>query len=163
MTAQPQRILALDIATVTGWAVAGGGVTTSGSQSFARHPGNKTRPADHVGASFLRFNDWLREMIATQKPDVIVYEKAQHMRSGAAVDLIVGFRGILMLHAAKANVRTCHCVPAQLKKYWTGNGRAEKADMMAATRRRFPDIQLTDDNESDALAVLSFFQAQPIS
>lgn len=148
------RLLALDLATVTGWAVQASGVTTSGSQSFARYGGCKSKPADHTGASFAMFRRWLHETIRTDKPEVIVYEEVMRWMSASSAHAFGGFRA-LMLEAAC--IHSLPCVgykPKQVKKFWTGNGNADKDVMVAETRRRFPDLDLTDDNEADATAIL---------
>ena len=40
-----------------------------------------------------------------------------------------------------------------VKKAWTGKGNAKKAEMIAAARQR--GIKVVDDNEADAVAILS--------
>ena len=41
--------------------------------------------------------------------------------------------------------------PATLKKYATGKGNAAKDAVLLATARRFPDVDLLDNNQADAL------------
>lgn len=41
--------------------------------------------------------------------------------------------------------------PATLKKYATGKGNAAKDAVLLATARRFPDVDLRDNNQADAL------------
>lgn len=40
--------------------------------------------------------------------------------------------------------------PSQVKKYATGKGNAGKAEVMAATIRRYLDVPISNDNEADA-------------
>lgn len=148
------RILSLDLATICGWAVSGGGVITSGSQDFSRYGGSKSRRPDHVGESFAMFHRWLAEKLRTDKPDVIAYESAGHFKSGAAVQVLVGMRGIMLCAAATQNIPVTPYAPAAVKKFWTGKGTADKIAMVAMTRKRCPDVDLTDSNEADALAIL---------
>lgn len=41
--------------------------------------------------------------------------------------------------------------PSTLKKYATGNGRADKRDVVRATRMRRPEVRIGGDDEADAL------------
>jgi Holliday junction resolvasome RuvABC endonuclease subunit len=56
----------------------------------------------------------------------------------------------LMIRGPVAQVRT-----KTRAKYATGNGNADKAEVLAAMRERFPELTIADDNEADALALLS--------
>lgn len=151
-------ILSLDLATVTGWAViscGATGVTTSGSQDFSRYPGSKSRPAHHAGESFAMFHRWLSAMLATEPPAQIVHEEvAGFFKSAHAARVIFGFRGILYAQAAARGIPVTGYNAQKVKLFWAGSGRAKKPDMIAATRRRCPQVDLTDGNEADALAVL---------
>ena len=79
------KILALDTATKTGWAIfdsAAGRIIESGVQDFAKRRGESN------GLMFLRFRAWLSQIIATARPDLIAYERAHH-RGGAATEICV--------------------------------------------------------------------------
>lgn len=43
--------------------------------------------------------------------------------------------------------------PSQRAKLATGNGRAKKPDVIAATRAAFPDVRIPDDNVADAVGL----------
>ena len=155
MTYPPLRILALDLATVTGWAVIASTVLTSGSQSFARHHGNKRRQPDHLGTSHAMFDNWLAEQLRGPRLDAVVYEGAAgFFKSAAAVQICFGFRGILLAQTAKAGIPVFSYAPSSVKKFWAKSGAADKDQMRAATLLNLPDIDPTDDNECDALALL---------
>lgn len=49
--------------------------------------------------------------------------------------------------------------PAQVKKFATGAGNASKRDVERATWRRYPDVVLNDDNQSDALVIAAIASA----
>jgi Holliday junction resolvasome RuvABC endonuclease subunit len=58
---------------------------------------------------------------------------------------------------ALAAVHALPCVgysPSEIKIFWTGKGNADKDTMIAATLIKCPDVDLTDSNEADALAIL---------
>lgn len=146
--------LALDLATVTGFARVANSVLTTGSQTFARHHGNKTRGADHHGASHGYFDNWLREQLRQPLPTAVIYEDAGFFKSRDAVQICVGLRGILLAQTAKLDIPVYSYAPMTVKKYWAGTGKADKDDMVAATLIKFPEIDLTDNNEADAIALL---------
>jgi len=79
------KILALDLGTKTGWALAENDRTESGVQVF------DVRRGESPGMRYLRFNRWLEELTgATPKPDLIAYEQPHH-RGGAATEIAAGF------------------------------------------------------------------------
>lgn len=43
--------------------------------------------------------------------------------------------------------------PGQLKKFATGKGNAGKDEVMLAVSRRYPDVAVTDNNQTDALVL----------
>lgn len=153
------RILALDLATTTGWALHASGVLTSGSQNFARYPGSKSRAAEHVGEPYAKFGRWVRERIREDKPEVIVYEEVRRWSGFSAAHCFGGFRGMLFAQAAVVGVRVVGFSPSEVKKFWTGKGNAKKPAMIAATLARL-GIEAVDDNESDAIALLYFWQSR---
>lgn len=142
------RLLALDMATRCGFATLTGGVLTSGSQSFAR--GARSHPGTPHGL----FDNWLRGALQQHKPDLVIYESAGFFRSGDAVQICVGMRGVMLAQTAKLGIPVVDYSPTSVKLFWAGGGRAEKSEIMAATRRRCPQIRFADDNESDAIALL---------
>jgi Holliday junction resolvasome RuvABC endonuclease subunit len=148
------RILALDLATVLGWSLLGGGVVTSGSQSFARYGGSKSRPADHHGEPFAQFHRWLAAKLRDDKPDAIAYEEVCRWQGYSAAHCFGGYRGHMMALAAGHQLPCFGYSPTEIKKYWTGKGMCDKDAMIAATLIRFPGIDLTDSNEADSLAIL---------
>ena len=160
MNLRPIRILALDMATTTGYAILASDVLTSGSQCFAKQAATKTRAAAHVGASHAMFDNWLTEMLHGPRYDEIVYEMAGFFKSAAAVQVCVGFRGILLAHAAKHNIPLYSYSPSAVKKFWTGKGTAKKPEMIARTKREYPNLDITDDNECDAIALLNLHLTQ---
>lgn len=148
------RVLALDLATVTGWAVIANGVMTSGSQDFARYKGSKFKPAEHPGQPFASFRRWLHDKIREDKPGALVYEEVMRWMSGSAAHAFGGYRGLMMEAATVFSLPCYPYAPSAIKLYWTGKGTSDKARMVAMTRNRCPEVDLTDDNEADALAIL---------
>lgn len=148
------RVLALDLATTTGHALLSAGIITSGSQFFG-HRVRKNHPAPPAGAQFAMFENWLKERIRDDKPAAIAYEEVFRWMSSSAAHVFCAFRGIMLKEALRAGIHCTGYSPTTIKKHWTGSGAAKKEAMMAETVRRYPDLDLTDNNEADALAILS--------
>lgn len=146
------KILALDCATKTGWAMNCAGGTESGVQAFELRRGNSP------GMRFLEFRRWLLDLVRTYQPDVLVYEQAHH-RGGATTELCVGMVTRVMEIAAEAGLEYRGVHTATLKSYACGKGNADKAAMIQAAMDRFGPRwtnRALDDNEADALCLLAW-------
>lgn len=146
------RVLSLDLAQTTGWALIANGIITSGSQCFA----GKTKKGEtqHAGNNFSRFDNWLRDRLCDDKPEAVCFEEVFRWMSSSAAHSFCGFRAIMMLQCTRKGIPCFAYSPTTIKKYWTGNGAAKKELMMETTLMRFPDLDLTDSNEADAIAIL---------
>ena len=133
-----KSILALDMATKTGWAVA----STSGTENF------KKRAGDSRGMLFIRFEAWLNDIIGTVKPDLICYERP-HARGRAANEVLNGMLAYLTASCERFGVEYADCPSTTLKKFATGKGNASKQMMMDAYKARWGEHPI-DDNEADA-------------
>jgi len=61
-----------------------------------------------------------------------------------------------IVHRLLANdVPVAVCPPSTRAKWATGRGNADKAAVAVAVARMWPDVELTDDNQADALALAS--------
>lgn len=142
-------ILALDMATITGWTLAqnDGTIVESGVQSFAKKRGESN------GLLFLRFRRWVTEMAAhlTDPINLIAYEQA-HFRGGAATEICVGLQTRAQELAAERGIESAPVGTMTLKKFATGKGNADKAAMMAQAAVILGRAPI-DDNEADAVLV----------
>jgi Holliday junction resolvasome RuvABC endonuclease subunit len=136
------RILALDLATKTGWAHSDG---SSGVISF---PGTS-----HPGCRWSTAYDWVDWMLTHHDVDLVVYEQAHH-RGGPPTRCALGLISATEMAANDhlIPVKTYHT--ATIKKHATGKGNAQKHEMYAAAKKRNPDREFIDDNEIDALFLL---------
>jgi Holliday junction resolvasome RuvABC endonuclease subunit len=141
-------ILALDLGTSTGWAMRSPcGLITSGTASFK--PGRY----DGGGMRYLRFSRWLDEMNASPI-GMIAFEEVRRHAGTDAAHIYGGLMGTLTAWAELRGI-PCEGVPVgTIKRHATGKGNADKAAMIDAARRRGLDPK--DDNEADALALLSW-------
>lgn len=149
------KLLALDTSTYAGWALfpAGGAVPRCGTW---RAP--KSWAPEDYGPRFKAFHDFLCDMITVHQPDVLAFESPVLPRGSASMQttehtlrLLIGFAAIVELVATLRGLQCVEVNVATAKKALTGNGRAEKDDMVvAATRRGFP---VGDHHQADACAV----------
>lgn len=146
-------ILALDLATITGWAFlqANGGFE-SGTMKL------DLRRGESPGMRFLRFNRWLKEMLDEYPTDLVIYEQAHH-RGGAATELCVGLVTRVQEMCAERGIEYQKLHSATLKKFATGKGNAKKGVMLETARQRWGD-HIKDDNEADAIWLLHWAERE---
>lgn len=142
-------ILALDLATQTGWAYHANGLISSGSESFA------LKKKDGPGQRFLKFRTWLRDQIVEVKPERIVYEEVMRWSSGAAAKCYCGLLGIVQTECESKEIAYEGVHVGTIKKFATNNGNATKEQMIAAAMDK--GFRPQDDNEADALHILLLF------
>lgn len=69
--------------------------------------------------------------------------------------ILFGLLGITELIASMAGVPLIEYRPKAVKKFWTGNGNADKKAMLAESQKRGMS-HLTDHNENDAVAMMYY-------
>jgi Holliday junction resolvasome RuvABC endonuclease subunit len=144
------KIIALDSGTKTGWATNALGEMNgivSGTQDFS------LRRGESPGMRFLMFQNWLRKMIESIKPDMIVYERAHH-QGGAATEVCVGLTTVIQTICAEKGIEHVAVHTGTLKKHATGKGNSGKPEMMGAAKEKGWKFQ--DDDEADALWLLDY-------
>jgi hypothetical protein len=140
-------ILALDTGQTTGWAHSSG--------VYGKHTFEK-RPWRHPFAHYLDFRGWLLGMIDQFQVGRIGYE-ATLAGSGFGHGTRAEWQGIIHSVAAERDLPMLGVFPSQLKKYMTGDGRAEKPAMLQAVRERFGiDFAPEDHDAAEAVCVLSW-------
>lgn len=163
------RVLALDLARVTGWAVG----TPSGVERFGTHEFVQTRSFGEYGmAARMTF----RRMLSTIKPDLVVFEQPI-LRAGkiktrgngrafvASIDTpeklrkIYGLPFELAVESFRAEIEIDEANIGQVRSFFL-MGKVPrttiecKLAVKVMCRRR--GWQIRDDNEADALAVLAW-------
>lgn len=141
-------ILALDLGTQTGWALAGrDGRITSGSQSF------RPQRFEGGGMRYLRFKRWLTEVKqCSDNLDQVVFEEVRRHAGVDAAHAYGGFMGQLTAWCEHHQIPYRGIPVGTIKKHATGKGNASKDEMLAAVRTR--GHAPADDNEADAIALL---------
>ncbi|WP_099865942.1 crossover junction endodeoxyribonuclease RuvC [Pararhizobium haloflavum] len=141
-------ILALDLGTLTGWALRDAdGLIASGTVSF------RPRRFDGGGMRYLRFTNWLAEIERLSGPIAAVW--FEEVRRHAGTDAAHVYGGLMATLTGWAEL---HGVPYEgvpvgtIKRHAAGKGNADKAAMIASMRAR--GFSPVDDNEADAIAIL---------
>lgn len=139
-------VLALDLGTKTGWALASGGTVICGTESFqpSRFQSSAMR--------FVRFRAWLTELHDASRIEHIGFEEVRRHAGVTAAHAYGGFMALLMEWAEVQGVPVEGFPVGTIKKSFTGSGNAPKGAMIAEARRRGFDVP--DDNAADALAIL---------
>ena len=147
-------ILALDLGTQTGWALASrDGSITSGSQSF------KPQRFEGGGMRFLRFKRWLTDIKQCNDGiDQVVFEEVRRHVSTDAAHAYGGFLATLTAWCEHHQIPYQGVPVGTIKKHATGKGNAGKGDVIASVTAR--GHAPVDDIEADALALLHWAIAQ---
>jgi Holliday junction resolvasome RuvABC endonuclease subunit len=150
------KILALDLGTHTGVA------WNYGPPPWAKtwHLANakevtawgKSREVRRCDPRIARLRNYLETFVV--KPDLVVFEDVEFSTYTKQTQLWASFRTVIwVVFGGKVVI---DCVPVTtLKKFATGNGMADKAQMKAAMFKQYPVTdQSLDDNAIDALWIL---------
>jgi Holliday junction resolvasome RuvABC endonuclease subunit len=151
------NILALDFATVTGWAHTCG---ESGTWDL------NIRKDESNGMRLIRFRGKIREILACQQTDVIAFEAVSAM-SGPRVN----FNSVKLQCKLQAIIEEIvedtpglECVSYNIKEIKAhalpGKGPKNKEAMVNAAKKKFTEVCIIDDNHADALWLLSLAQGR---
>ncbi len=153
------RVLALDIATASGWATDGCAVCPPRFGTW-RVPGGTA----NLGHAIFRFNQWLYEIAATYQPDIIAYE-APFMSSGGGktnpqtMFLLIGLCAVAESVAYAHKVRAIQAHVQTVRKHFVGHGRPDNPKKVVAARCRQLGWDVRDDNAADACAIWTWAKA----
>lgn len=132
------KILALDIATNTGWKTE----TSSGVWNL------KPNRGESEGMRVVRFKSKVRELINLESINLVSYERVAGFHKGA---LIVASEmvGVLKDLCIEMDIELACYSAAEIKKFATGKGNANKEAMIKAAINL--GFNPKDDNEADAI------------
>ena len=141
------KVLALDLATKTGWAHSCG---VSGVWDFS------VRRDESSGMRLIRLVSKLNMILEEVGVDLVLFEAARHAGPGMQGALVVHaeIQGTVKLWCEQNNIQFRGYSPSEIKKHATGKGNANKEKMVEAARVKWPDVELIDDNQADALWLL---------
>lgn len=144
------RVLAVDPGTSCGYAVrVGGTVEASGVWDL--------RPTRFEGAGmrWLRLRGFLCLVappgLPHMKPELVAFEEVRRHLGTDAAHIYGGVVATLQAWCEEHGVPYTAIPVGTVKKLATGKGNAKKDAMLAAARARWPEQNVTDDNQADAL------------
>ncbi len=107
-----------------------------------------------IDERLLKVHKFITDLISKFDPDVLAIEEL-FFGANAKTALTVGqARGVIILTAAQANIKTVSYTPLQVKMSITGYGRAEKKQIQIMVKSILKLTKpLTQDDTADALAV----------
>ncbi len=141
------HILALDVATTTGYYSVHGSGTWNFSESLARNRGKQHKV----------FRDTLMDFIVRFGIRKIVAEDVSVNKHFTDLRKLSEFRGILLEVCQELKLPPPEFVPvAALKKFATGNGRATKAEMVTACMNNYRLLPRSHD-EADAILLFHYY------
>lgn len=145
-------ILALDIATITGWAIGPINATAplNGSHRIAA-------PGADIAYTLVKFERWLLDFLTVKTPSLVVFE-APVPRSAAhgfqTARKLLGLIAVCELVCFRSGIQCREAAIQTVRKHFCGNGRADKEAVQAMCAAR--GWAFADDNAADALALWSY-------
>lgn len=143
------NILALDIATKTGWATS----TSSGVWDLKPNRGEST------GMRVVRFKAKLKELIELEQISLVAYERPAG-RHKSSIMVASEMIGVLMDLCTSKGVEYASYSASEIKKFATGKGNAGKPLMIEKAKQKFTNIEVIDDNHADALWLLEMVKKE---
>lgn len=154
------RVLAIDIGTVTGYAV-GDASRVLDSGVLDCTPGKGLRASSEAGMidRYVRFQAGLNRLAGKAGFDVVAWEDVKAHSSVQAGHVYGGLVATLMLACNEWNAKPIAVNVKTIKKHATGNGSAMKSVMVKRASSKF-NIPIVDDNHADALWLLNYVQTE---
>ncbi len=143
-----ERILAIDPATKTGFAMQDG---TSGIWDL------KAVRDESTGIRLVKLKRNLRVIFEQFKPTLVVFEAARNAGPKMQGALVVQaeMQGVIKEWCHDMGIEYAGFSPKTIKKHATGNGNASKDKMVESATNAF-GIEIIDDNHADALWLLDY-------
>ncbi len=142
------RLLALDIATITGWC------SPSGSGIWDLKPNR----GESAGMRNVRFRAKLMDILMADAITIVAYERPAGMHAlpkMVASEMI----GVLTIACIDKGIDYCSYSANEIKRFATGKGNANKAAMIAACNERY-GVEPIDDNHADAIHLYRMVMAE---
>jgi len=146
-------VLSLDLGSHTGFEIYSKG-------AFSRDLLDLTKKGKFGENGFYVFDCAVNGLIRVlQKNNIkqeIVVEKPHASRFFHSSRILFGLMGVLHLACHKKKIPLTEVSSKSVKKYWTGNGNADKPAMIARAKQ-LVSRKIEDDNIADACALMRFY------
>ena len=154
-------LMAFDIANTTGWCAGDGSEVPASGVVTLPTPSDK----DELGPVFDYWDKWLGQHLDEWKPERVIYEaptlprptvnpvtgKAVQTTTLATTRRLYSMQAFLEVQCIRRGIPCFEAYLQTVKKELTGNGRADKADMVAMAKRC--GLNPKSHDEADAFAV----------
>jgi Holliday junction resolvasome RuvABC endonuclease subunit len=141
------KILSLDLATTTGWAYNQPSIN-GGTWNL------KPKRGSSEGMKQIKLRSHLQDFLNTVgKIDLIVYEKPAG-RFMTGVISVAELVSVVKVFCEDNNIEYTSYRPTEVKKAMTGKGNSNKQVMLDEAKKRWPNINIIDDNMADAMLML---------
>ena len=110
------------------------------------------------GMRFVKLRNYLIK--ACEGVDMVVFEEVRGHKGTDAAHVYGGIVAIITEHCELKEIPYSGIPVGTIKKYATGKGNSNKEAMVKAARGRWPDIDLVDDNQADALHLWAWAQEE---
>ena len=134
------KILALDIASLTGWCL---------NNNLYGTWDLKTRKDESMGMKLIRFKSKLKEIHASENLDLIVYERPAGRHANSIIHQ-AKLIAILEEFCEDLGISYSASSASEIKRFATGKGNANKEEMIQAAKDKYGYMG-SDDNEADAI------------
>jgi Holliday junction resolvasome RuvABC endonuclease subunit len=164
LSAGAVTVLALDLATCTGWACDGPPDARGNPRPFG---GSFELRGSAYGDRYVDLRDRLVDMIAVHRPDVGVFEAPLPFAGGSnfagasatsqTVRLLLGLAAVAEETLTRAGLAVYEVNVQQVRKHFCGDPRAKKDDVMRVCRTL--GWNASDNNAADAMAAWDMARA----
>lgn len=154
------KILAIDPGATTGWAHSDG---PFGTWDLS------VRRDESGGMPLLRLTGKLFDVFKSSGIDLIVFEAARHAMRMKIGGKVINTEVTLVKHAEIQGVIKTWCgqqgveyrgySPAEIKKFATGKGNSNKAEVIRAAMRVTGSLRTLNEHEADAICILALARA----
>lgn len=152
------RVLALDIATTTGFAVDGDGAAPRTGTFRVRGGGNALGPAG------FSFGQWLHNSIQAFEVEAVAFEAPLMGGKGVVMNantsrLLIGLAFMVETVAHGSRMQCFEATVQQVRKHFLGHGRPSNPKQATIVRCRQFGWQVRDHNAADAAALWAYAKA----
>jgi len=160
------RLLALDIASTTGWATDGPDDPKGRPRPIGGHFRAGTVDGNY-GDAYVDFGDRLNELLSVHQPDAVAFEAPLPVAMGsnfggikasaATIRKLLGLTAICEEKVTRRGIKLYECNVQDVRGHFCNNRLAKKDEVMRTCR--ILGWAPTDDNVGDAMALWDFARA----
>jgi Holliday junction resolvasome RuvABC endonuclease subunit len=148
------RILAIDPAGTTGWALfEDGRYLAGGIATFSRPSKAQQRKGARPGKKWLDFQEWFDRMLSEHRPDLVAIEDVRRHIGTAAAHSYGFFRYAMEAGCAKHDVSFEPLGVGEWKKVAAGKGSAKKPEVADAMTEAHGIMVFESEDHSDAVGI----------